>query len=209
MASTSIEPFLKGDTGRNTRGLLRLIILCTIAGAAVASRLFSVISKTLQRPFDTLSLSVKRTTALMLAIGFESIIHECQYCFSPVEPVSVHRPSKREQSLICITLQSIRGSTSGRQSTWCRMGSIVFGTGLTIVSSLAGTARESISTHNATHSSYPLRGMCKRSRDIADMADLVRNMASARPCYRWHPLPWSHGHQWHHTPCSPTPVVAG
>lgn len=43
MATASIEPFLKGDTGRNTRGLLRLIILCTIAGAAVASRLFSVI----------------------------------------------------------------------------------------------------------------------------------------------------------------------
>ena len=44
MATASIEPFLKGETGRNTRGLLRLIILCTIAGAAVASRLFSVIS---------------------------------------------------------------------------------------------------------------------------------------------------------------------
>ncbi|MCJ1226938.1 oligosaccharyl transferase stt3 subunit [Toensbergia leucococca] len=43
MAAASIEPFLKGDTGRNTRGLLRLIILCTIAAAAVASRLFSVI----------------------------------------------------------------------------------------------------------------------------------------------------------------------
>ncbi|KAK5105757.1 oligosaccharyl transferase stt3 subunit [Meristemomyces frigidus] len=35
--------FFKGETGRNTRGLLRLIILCTIAAAAVASRLFSVI----------------------------------------------------------------------------------------------------------------------------------------------------------------------
>lgn len=45
MKVDSIEPFLKGDTGRNTRGLLRLIILCTIAAAAVASRLFSVISK--------------------------------------------------------------------------------------------------------------------------------------------------------------------
>lgn len=44
--------FLKGESGRNTRGLLRLIILCFIAGAAVASRLFSV-------------------------IRFESIIHEC------------------------------------------------------------------------------------------------------------------------------------
>ena len=44
--------FLKGESARNTRGLLRLIILCTIAAAAVASRLFSV-------------------------IRFESIIHEC------------------------------------------------------------------------------------------------------------------------------------
>ncbi|RMX82402.1 hypothetical protein D0868_15823, partial [Hortaea werneckii] len=35
--------FFQGETGRNTRGLLRLIILCTIAAAAVASRLFSVI----------------------------------------------------------------------------------------------------------------------------------------------------------------------
>ena len=45
MVVASVEPFLKGETGRNTRGLLRLIILCTIAGAAVASRLFSVIRK--------------------------------------------------------------------------------------------------------------------------------------------------------------------
>lgn len=44
---------LKQATGRNTRGLLRVIILCLIAGAAVSSRLFSV-------------------------IRFESIIHECQ-----------------------------------------------------------------------------------------------------------------------------------
>lgn len=43
--SSSIDPFFEGDTGRNTRGILRLIILCTIAAAAVASRLFSVISK--------------------------------------------------------------------------------------------------------------------------------------------------------------------
>ncbi|KAK3713447.1 oligosaccharyl transferase stt3 subunit [Vermiconidia calcicola] len=35
--------FFQGESGRNTRGLLRLIILCTIAAAAVASRLFSVI----------------------------------------------------------------------------------------------------------------------------------------------------------------------
>ncbi|KAG9241749.1 glycosyltransferase family 66 protein [Calycina marina] len=43
MAATTTEPFFKGSTGRNSRGLLRLTILCLIAGAAVASRLFSVI----------------------------------------------------------------------------------------------------------------------------------------------------------------------
>jgi len=45
--------FFKGETGRNTRGLLRLIILVLIAAAAISSRLFSV-------------------------IRFESIIHECK-----------------------------------------------------------------------------------------------------------------------------------
>lgn len=45
--------FLKGESGRNTRGLLRLVILLTIAAAAIAARLFSV-------------------------IRFESIIHECR-----------------------------------------------------------------------------------------------------------------------------------
>ncbi|KAI9782096.1 MAG: oligosaccharyl transferase stt3 subunit [Geoglossum umbratile] len=43
MADTAVGPFLQGTTGRNTRGLLRVVILCTIAAAAVASRLFSVI----------------------------------------------------------------------------------------------------------------------------------------------------------------------
>ncbi|KAL9101682.1 MAG: hypothetical protein Q9163_003086 [Psora crenata] len=43
MVVEGLGPFLEGTWGRNTRGLLRLIILCTIAGAAVASRLFSVI----------------------------------------------------------------------------------------------------------------------------------------------------------------------
>lgn len=51
-SSGSADFFFKGESARNTRGLLRLIILCTIAAAAVASRLFSV-------------------------IRFESIIHEC------------------------------------------------------------------------------------------------------------------------------------
>ncbi|KAK5020670.1 oligosaccharyl transferase stt3 subunit [Cryomyces antarcticus] len=43
MAVAVGSQFLEGNTGRNTRGLLRLIILCTIATAAVSSRLFSVI----------------------------------------------------------------------------------------------------------------------------------------------------------------------
>jgi dolichyl-diphosphooligosaccharide--protein glycosyltransferase len=52
--------FFEGQSGRNTRGLLRLVILCTIAAAAVASRLFSV-------------------------IRFESIIHECMARTSTLE----------------------------------------------------------------------------------------------------------------------------
>ncbi|KAJ5092173.1 hypothetical protein NUU61_007043 [Penicillium alfredii] len=43
MAQSSLDALLKGSSGRNTRGLLRILILCTIAAAAVSSRLFSVI----------------------------------------------------------------------------------------------------------------------------------------------------------------------
>ncbi|EON61972.1 hypothetical protein W97_01190 [Coniosporium apollinis CBS 100218] len=43
MAAAVGDQFLQGTTGRNTRGMLRVIILCTIAAAAVSSRLFSVI----------------------------------------------------------------------------------------------------------------------------------------------------------------------
>ncbi|PYI25175.1 STT3 subunit of Oligosaccharyl transferase [Aspergillus indologenus CBS 114.80] len=43
MADSPLNSLLKGNTGRNTRGLLRIIILGTIAAAAVSSRLFSVI----------------------------------------------------------------------------------------------------------------------------------------------------------------------
>lgn len=52
MAATEGNAFLKQASGPNTRALLRVIILVLIAGAAVSSRLFSV-------------------------IRFESIIHEC------------------------------------------------------------------------------------------------------------------------------------
>jgi dolichyl-diphosphooligosaccharide---protein glycosyltransferase len=53
MAGSAPDLFFSGETGRSTRSLLRVVILCTIAAAAVASRLFSV-------------------------IRFESIIHECE-----------------------------------------------------------------------------------------------------------------------------------
>jgi hypothetical protein len=43
MAPSSLDVLLKGSSGRNMRGLLRVIILVTIAAAAVSSRLFSVI----------------------------------------------------------------------------------------------------------------------------------------------------------------------
>lgn len=43
MTATTVDTLFEGSTGRNTRGLLRLVILCTIAAAAIASRLFSVI----------------------------------------------------------------------------------------------------------------------------------------------------------------------
>lgn len=48
MAHPSLDVLLKGSSGRNTRGFLRIIILCTIAAAAVSSRLFSVIRMSLQ-----------------------------------------------------------------------------------------------------------------------------------------------------------------
>ncbi|PQE29828.1 Dolichyl-diphosphooligosaccharide-- glycosyltransferase subunit stt3 protein [Rutstroemia sp. NJR-2017a WRK4] len=43
MVAKSQEPFFQGSTGKNTRGVLRIVILCLIAAAAIASRLFSVI----------------------------------------------------------------------------------------------------------------------------------------------------------------------
>ena len=64
MATAEGDQLLKQVTGRNTRGLLRLIILCTIAAAAVSSRLFSV-------------------------IRFESIIHECQFSYMNLQSLQL------------------------------------------------------------------------------------------------------------------------
>lgn len=47
MAESPLDVLLKGNSGRTTRGLLRIIILATIAAAAVSSRLFSVIRMSL------------------------------------------------------------------------------------------------------------------------------------------------------------------
>ncbi|RKF82341.1 Dolichyl-diphosphooligosaccharide--protein glycosyltransferase subunit stt3 [Golovinomyces cichoracearum] len=43
MSDSGLEFLLKGYTGKNIRGILRLVILCLVAGAAISSRLFSVI----------------------------------------------------------------------------------------------------------------------------------------------------------------------
>jgi len=65
MATKIGSQFFEGETGRNTRGLLRLVILCFIAAAAISSRLFSV-------------------------IRFESIIHECEDTLIALNIVSLH-----------------------------------------------------------------------------------------------------------------------
>lgn len=78
MAASSMDPFLRGNTGRNTRGLLRLIILCIIAAAAVSSRLFSVISKFAHASDIPVRLMLINVL-IALNAGFESIIHECPY----------------------------------------------------------------------------------------------------------------------------------
>jgi len=57
MTTSGPALFFQGKSGRSTKTLLRVIILLTIAAAAVASRLFSV-------------------------IRFESIIHECKFSSS-------------------------------------------------------------------------------------------------------------------------------
>ncbi len=45
MSATTVEFLTSGSSGKSTRTLLRVIILALIAGAAIASRLFSVIRK--------------------------------------------------------------------------------------------------------------------------------------------------------------------
>jgi hypothetical protein len=57
---------------------LRIIILCTIAAAAVSARLFSVI-RTSFIPLVVLRQNERAWLLTDLVAGFESIIHECSY----------------------------------------------------------------------------------------------------------------------------------
>ena len=43
MAVEVLDPLVKGSSGEKSRTLIRVVILCIVAAAAVASRLFSVI----------------------------------------------------------------------------------------------------------------------------------------------------------------------
>lgn len=43
MASQAMDPLIKGTSGEKSRTLIRVVILCIVAAAAVSSRLFSVI----------------------------------------------------------------------------------------------------------------------------------------------------------------------
>lgn len=43
MAVEALDPLVKGSSGEKSRTLIRVVILCIVAAAAVSSRLFSVI----------------------------------------------------------------------------------------------------------------------------------------------------------------------
>ncbi|GKZ72200.1 oligosaccharyl transferase stt3 subunit [Aspergillus niger] len=71
MAESPLDVLLKGNSGRTTRGLLRIIILATIAAAAVSSRLFSVIRfESIIHEFDPWFNF--RATKYLVSHGFES-----------------------------------------------------------------------------------------------------------------------------------------
>ncbi|TQS35226.1 hypothetical protein Golomagni_04361 [Golovinomyces magnicellulatus] len=77
MSDSGLEFLLKGHTGKNTRGILRLVILCLVAGAAISSRLFSVIPISLNRSKQTDGILVDpwfnfRATKYLVENGFYS-----------------------------------------------------------------------------------------------------------------------------------------
>ena len=95
MAVALAEPFLKGETGRNTRGLLRLIILCTIAGAAVASRLFSVISMDFYMAHPSLIALLLSASSASLTLPTFRV--RKYYSRVSVDPLNIPRSEEQEQ----------------------------------------------------------------------------------------------------------------
>ena len=88
MAESPLDVLLKGNSGRTTRGLLRIIILATIAAAAVSSRLFSVIRMSSPLHEDRGIYQLVYVTDID-SLGFESIIHECMFNARPSIPISM------------------------------------------------------------------------------------------------------------------------
>ena len=76
---------LLGPPSESSRTLLRVVILLFIAGAAIASRLFSVIRK----GYSYRKHSCHQCANQFNPAGFESIIHECQLpSLSSVESIA-------------------------------------------------------------------------------------------------------------------------
>ncbi|KAA8573561.1 hypothetical protein EYC84_005145 [Monilinia fructicola] len=94
MVAKTQEPFFQGSTGKNSRGVLRIVILCLIAGAAIASRLFSVIRfESIIHEFDpcgviyhalrALTIPVDiRNVCVLLAPGFSGLTAFATYLFT-------------------------------------------------------------------------------------------------------------------------------
>lgn len=81
MADAPVDALLKGSSGKNTRGLLRIIILFTIAAAAVSSRLFSVIRMFLgTRILREMQLRVQLTELLMVSAYQVSRVSSMNVC---------------------------------------------------------------------------------------------------------------------------------
>ena len=84
MADTSADPLLHAITGKNTRGLLRIIILCTIAAAAISSRLFSVISKSTTRAIGLGYDTIAGSERILLTSCRVREYHSRMYVFHPL-----------------------------------------------------------------------------------------------------------------------------
>lgn len=83
MADAPVDALLKGSSGKNTRGLLRIIILFTIAAAAVSSRLFSVIRMFLgTRILREMQLRVQLTELLIISTYQVSRVSSMNVCVS-------------------------------------------------------------------------------------------------------------------------------